>query len=150
MSLSLFWLYNVSQYYICYNVPQKHILQLWKDMGWISIFGWTIWTVHPFWRILVTKQFWFPLLFFVPLTEDNGSCNCLAINILQNIYFLLHRRNKSYRFGVTYGWVNIFGWTIPLQSSFHSIQSGWRERNIIPTANQQTRTKSYICLERQT
>ncbi len=68
----------------------------------------------PFTSIIWTKN----IYLFTMIVR--GSCNCLVINILQNIFYVLLKKRKSYRFGTTSRGVNdssifISGWTVSLR-----------------------------------
>ncbi len=70
-------------------------------------------TQNIFWRMLVTKQFSFPLTFIVwteNTVEVDGNQHFLVTNILQNILFSVEMARGQVNHDRTF----IFGWTILL------------------------------------
>ncbi len=68
----------------------------------------------PFTSIIWTKN----IYVFTMIVRE--SCNCLVINIFQNIFYVLLKKRKSYRFETTSRGVNdssifISGWTVSLR-----------------------------------
>ncbi len=89
---------------------------------WMSLFCWTQRKI--FWRMWETEQFWGTIDFHSIFFSHYGSqwCPKQPDYKLSSTYIPLcsAEQRNSYRFGITWGWVNddrifIFGWTIPLR-----------------------------------
>ncbi len=63
-----------------------------------------------FWRMLVTKWFWFPLtpiVFFPPIQwKSMGNRNCLVTSILHNIFLYVPQEERNNNIGVSKWWQN--------------------------------------------
>ncbi len=94
----------------------------------MSLFCWTQRKI--FWRMWETEQFWGTIDFhsiYFPSIEVNGAPKQPGYKLSSKYFPLCSAEQRhSYRFGITWGWVNddrifIFGWTIPLMPSLHCV-----------------------------